>query len=168
MESREYKFRLCRRVIYLGIIHILLALALGYVLYTLYDGDYISVWFTSVVVAYISLLTLSIPRRIIVTPESITIRCILEIKEMKISDIVKIRRVPPRSLRWIIPLFSSWGFFGYYGKYFDLRRAEKVYLYASEWSEFIEIVDIYDDRYYISCRECEELTQNLKRCREEV
>ncbi len=168
MESREYKFRFSSQVIYIGILYIAVVALLGYLLYVLYEGDYISVWFTSFMVAYIWLLTLSIPRRIVVTPEKVSIRCILEIRDIKISDIVKVRKVNPVNLRWVIPLFAGWKFFGYYGTYFDLHRAEKLRFYATEWRYFVEIVDIYDDRYYISCRDRDSLVKSIQGYREGV
>ena len=60
-------------------------------------------------------------------------------------------------MRWIIPLFAATGFFGYYGKFLNIREFDIVSIYASEWNNFVEITDIYDSRTYISCREADSL-----------
>lgn len=52
---------------------------LGWLLYHLYAGGFISAWFTSCVVALIALMALSIPRRIVVTEEKVEVRCLLDI-----------------------------------------------------------------------------------------
>ncbi len=160
-QRRVYKFNFSRQVILLGLLQILIAAGVGYVIYTHYEGDYISVWYTSVILALMLLLVLSIPQRVIITPSKVSISCVLELKEINIDDIVTIKRVNPRTLKWCIPLFAGFNFFGYYGLYFDLVRAERVRLYATEWRNLIEIVDIYDDRYYISCRDGEALVRDV-------
>ena len=65
-------------------------------------------------------------------------------------------------------LFGSSGFFGYYGKYFDLKEFEIVNIYASEWNNFVEIVDIYDSRTYVSCRDAEELIASINKQRNNI
>ena len=34
-------------------------------------------------------------------------------------------------------------------------------LYASEWRNFVEIVDIYEDRLYVSCADADRLVAEL-------
>ena len=119
---------------------------LGWLLYHLYAGGFISAWFTSCVVALIALMALSIPRRIVVTEEKVEVRCLLDITEVRREEIASVRRVDNRRMKWFIPLFGGYGFFGYYGHYLDLRRFERVKLYASEWRNFVEITDIYEER----------------------
>ena len=57
--------------------------------------------------------------------------------------------------------FGGCGFFGYYGHFIDLRRLERVRLYASEWRNFVEITDIYEDRLYVSCADADRLVAEL-------
>ncbi len=161
-ESKIFRFFFSNRVLYLGVLHIVVAALFAYLLYIFYDGGYLSVWFGALALALLCLQVLSIPRRIVVTPTQLKIICVLELTEINISDIVRIRKVNPRGLKWIVPLFGGWGFFGYYGIFFDLQRAEKIKMYATEWRYLVEIVDIYEDRYYVSCRNREELIKQIR------
>ena len=58
--------------------------------------------------------------------------------------------------------FGGYGFFGFYGHYFDLKNLERVKIYASEWRNFVEITDIYENRIYVSCTQGEELVNDLR------
>ena len=43
-----------------------------------------------------------------------------------------------------------------------LKTFEKVVVYASEWKNLVEIVDIYEQRYYVSCTQADELVALLQ------
>ncbi|MFR9603175.1 MAG: PH domain-containing protein [Rikenellaceae bacterium] len=161
-ENRVFKYNFSRKVLFWGVLQIIVVGLLGYWFYTLYEGGYISAWFASFIGALFALQTLSIPRKVEVTPHKVSIVCVLDLTEINIADIVKIRKVNPRTQRWLLPLMGAYGFFGYYGLFFDLRRFEKVKMYATEWQYFVEIVDIYDERFYISCRERDALIKYVQ------
>ncbi|MFI3302793.1 MAG: PH domain-containing protein [Rikenellaceae bacterium] len=165
MEDRVYKFKFSNRVIYFGLLHIAFCVLFAYLLYILYEGGYHSVWFVTFVLALIALLIFSIPRRMVVTPKQLKIFCVLELTEINIADIVKVRKVNPRSMKWLMPMFASYGFFGYYGIFFDWRHAERIKMYTTEWQNIVEIVDIYEDRYYISCRHSDIFVKDIQRRR---
>lgn len=135
-------------------------------LYTLYTGGFFSAWFVSFVLALIALMILSIPRRIVLLDNTLEIQCIFDITEIDVSEIARIRKVRTRKLRWAMLLFGSAGFFGYYGKYFDLKEFEVITIYASEWNNFVEIVDIYDSRTYVSCRDADALIASVREARD--
>ena len=78
-----FKYRFDRRTIYWTIVYLILLLVLGWLLYHLYEGGYLSAWFTSFIAALIALLTLSIPRKIAVSPDKVEIRCLLDITEIR-------------------------------------------------------------------------------------
>lgn len=156
-----YKYRFDRHTIYWSIVYIGIFILLGWLLYHLYEGGYLSAWFTSFVVALIALMSLSIPRKIVVTEEKIEVRCLLDITEIRRDEIAAVRRVEPQRIKWFIPLFGGCGFFGYYGRYLDLRRFEQVRLYASEWRNFVEITDIYEEKLFVSCAEADKLVEEL-------
>jgi len=160
MES-SYKYRFDRRTLYWSLIYLIVFALLGGLLYELYEGGYLSAWFTSFVVALIALMALSIPRRIIVDDEKVEIRCLLDITEIPRAEIASVRRVDAKRMKWIVPLFGGCGFFGYYGHFIDLRRLERVRLYASEWRNFVEIVNIYEERLYVSCTDADRLVAEL-------
>ena len=68
MQS-TYKYRFDHSTIYWTLIYIIVFVLLGGLLYHLYEGGYLSAWFTSFIVALIALMSLSIPRRIVVTED---------------------------------------------------------------------------------------------------
>lgn len=156
-----YKYRFDRRTLYLTLIHLVVFGLLGLLLYRLYEGGYLSAWFTSFVVALIALMALSIPHRIVVSDEKVEVRCLLDITEISRSEIVSVRRVDRAEMKWVVPLFGACGFFGYYGHFLDLKRPERIRIYATQWRDFVEIVDIYDERLYVSCPDPDRLTAEL-------
>lgn len=137
-------------------------------LYTLYTGGFFSAWFVSFVLALMALMILSIPRRIVLLDNKVEIQCIFDITEIDIAEIAQIEKVDKEKLRWTMLLFGSSGFFGYYGKYFDFKELEFVTIYASEWNNFVEIVDIYDSRTYVSCRDAEALIASINEQRNNI
>ena len=145
---------LARRTFY-----ILVLALIGLGLHSLYIGGYLSAWFVSLVVALFALMSLSIPRKIVVKKATVEILCLLDMTEIPRMEIASVQRVDPRR---VVPLFGGYGFFGYYGYYFDLKTFEKVVVYASEWKNLVEIVDIYEQRYYVSCTQADELVALLQ------
>ena len=63
--EKTYKYRFSRRAIYWTLVYLVVFVLLGWLLYHLYEGGYLSAWFTSFIVALIALMSLSIPRRIV-------------------------------------------------------------------------------------------------------
>ena len=156
-----YTYRFSRRTIYVSIIYLAIFALLGWALYHLYEGGYLSAWFTSFIVALVALMALSIPRKIVVSDDRVEIRCLLDITEIRRDEIASVRRVEKRRMKWMIPIFGGYGFFGYYGHFLDLRRLDRVRIYASEWRNFVEITDIYEDRLYVSCTDADRLVAEL-------
>lgn len=156
-----YKYRFDRRTIYWTLIYVAVFGLLGFGLYRLYEGGYLSAWFTSFIIALVALMALSVPRKIVVTDQTFQVRCLLDITEIDRSKIASARSVEPKEMKWIVPLFGACGFFGYYGHYYDLRSFTRVKFYATEWRNFVEIVTVYEDRLYVSCREAEKLVAEL-------
>lgn len=157
-----YKYRFDRRTFYWTLAHLAVFTLMGFGLYYLYEGGYFSAWFTSFIVALVALMSLSIPRKIVVKEDSVEIRCLLDITEIQRKDIRAVRRIDNmRRMKWLVPLFGGCGFFGYYGYFFDLRRFEMVRLYASVWRNFVEIEDRYDERIIVSCPDVDRLIAEL-------
>ncbi len=159
--KRSFDYKFDRRTIVLTVLMLLLCAAGSVLLYTLYTGGFFSAWFVSFVLALIALMVLSIPRRIVMLDNTLEIQCIFDITEIDVNEIAHIRKVDKEKLRWTMLLFGSAGFFGYYGKYFDIREFEAITIYASEWNNFVEIEDIYESRIYVSCREADALIASV-------
>ena len=160
--EKIYKYRLGRRVLYISILYLLAAAAIATLLAFLFQGGSISAWFISLIVAVVALMMLSIPRRVVVDDEGIEIQCIAEDTTLSYDDIVKICKVEKRDMRACIPIFGATGFFGHYGRFFNLRTMELVHIYASRWGKFVEISDIYGNKYYISCEERDDMVERVE------
>lgn len=156
-----YKYRFDRRTLYWTALYVVVYIGLGYGLYRLYAGEYLSAWFISCVGALMILMALSIPRKLVVTDASLEIRCLLDITELRRDEIVGARRVEADEMRWLLPLFGGCGFFGYYGHFFDLRHFDRLLIYASRWRDLVEIMTVYDDRIWVSCEAADELVSLL-------
>lgn len=163
MESELiYKFRFSRRVWLLSALYVVIFALLAVALYFLYEGGYLSAWFSSCIVALLLLMSLSIPRKIRLNDERLRIDCLMDITELPFHEIASVRRVERSEMKGIIPLFGGFGFFGYYGHYLDVIQVERVRIYASEWDHFVEITDIYESRLYVSCSEADKLVAAIR------
>ncbi len=161
MESRRYLYCRDRVTLYWTALHIVAILFGVVLLLMLFKGGLFSAWFVSFVVAAVLLMLLSVPRDIEVDDEMVKINCLLDTTEIRLENILSVRKISPREMRWVFPLFGGCGFLGYYGHYFDLKHFRRVVVYASEWRYLVEIVDVYEEHYYLSCREREELVEEL-------
>lgn len=165
--KRSFEYKTDRITIIRTALLCVVSVVIAVALFFLYRGGYLSAWFSSVIIAIVALMTLSIPRRIVVLDHTIEIQCISDITEINLREIASVRRADRRRMRWIVPLFGGIGFFGYYGKYFDLKEFDTVNMYASEWNNFVEITDIYDSRTYVSCREADDLIAAIAQAKDE-
>lgn len=114
------------------------------------EGGYITAWAVSFASAVMLLYIMSVPRKIIVGDTALEIRCTVEITRIKYSELRSVRRIPPEAMhgRWV--MLGSYGLFGYYGYYIDWRNWEPIKLYCKQWDNFIEITDVWEQRYIIS------------------
>ncbi len=162
MKSSRYNYHLDRVSIYWSIIHIVGFVLIGYLLYNFYVGGFFSAWFVSFGVAVIILMALSVPRYIEVDDRRLWVNCVLDNTEIEIQNIISIQKVSPRRIRWVLPIFGGCGFWGYYGHFFDIRHFRRVVIYATEWRYLVEVIDIYEDHYYISCRDRDRLIDEIE------
>lgn len=160
----EYKYTIDNKTKYRTLVHFLIFIGVAVGLFVLFEGGYILAWFISIVVAIIALMALSIPRKVIVSQDGIDICCISDYTFIPYNEIASVRAVDNNQMKFTVPIFAATGFFGYYGCFLNLRNMDFVKIYASKWSGFVEITDIYEDKYYISCDdECELMERILER-----
>lgn len=159
--EKIYKYRFGRRVIYSSILYLLLVAGLSVLLALFYEGGYISAWFISLILAVLTLMILSIPRRVVVDEEGIEIQCIAEDTTLSFEDIANIRKIDKREMNSCLPIFGAVGFFGHYGRFLNLRTMEFIHIYASRWGKFVEITDIDGNKYYISCEERDDIIKRV-------
>ena len=152
---RSFNYTFNRKTKFRTSITLIIVIIVAVALYELYMGGFFSAWFVSLIAALMALMVLSIPRRIVLLDDKLEIQCLLDITEFDIREIASMRKVPVKDMRWAIRILGAAGFFGYYGKFFNLKEFEIITIYASEWDNFVEITDIYDSRTYVSCREAD-------------
>ena len=161
-----FKYRNGRYTLYWTAVYIIVIVLLAALLMQLYEGGYVSAWFGSFIAALVALMLMSVPRSIVVTEQTLQIRCLLDITEIRLSEISSIRAVSRKEMGWKFPIFGSFGFFGSFGHFIDFKRFRMVEIYATEWGNFVEIKTIYEDTYYVSCHERDRLISLLQeRCK---
>lgn len=161
MESRVYSFYRDKVTVIWTVFHFVGFVFGAWLIYVLYDGGLFSAWFIAFFVALFCLMVLSVPKSMSVDEDHLTIDCVMDVTQIKISNIISVKKISPRKIRWVLPIFGGCGFFGYYGHYFDFRSFRRILIYATEWRYLVEIVDIYEDHIYISCRDRDALIAEL-------
>ena len=157
-----YPCKTNRKTRWLTAVYIVVIAVLATFMALLYEGGYLSAWFVSFVLALAALTVLSIPRRLTVSESALSIRCVLDITEIPFTDIVTVRPVGRKDMRWILPIFGVKGFFGYYGHFLNFKGMRHIEMYASTWGDFVEITTIYEKTYFVSCTERDELIAILR------
>lgn len=150
----KIKFRYGRadgRVWLVTILSLLLFAALCLWLFMTAEGAYyLAVWTTAVGVLLAAFVMLSIPRRIIIHDEELELRCWVETTYISLGSIVDVEVVGSEGFRGKIPLLGVYGFWGYYGRYLDLRRWRIHKVYAKRRSGCVAI-HTSRERYLVSC-----------------
>lgn len=161
MASRVYTFYRDKVTVVWSVVHIIGFVLGAWLIYALYDGGLFSAWFIAMIIALLCLMVLSVPKSIVVDDRHLTIDCVMDVTQIKLNNIISVKKVSPRKIRWVLPIFGGCGFWGYYGHFFDFRSFRRVTIYATEWRYLVEIVDIYEDHIYISCRDRDALIAEL-------
>ena len=160
--EKTYKYRLGKRVVWTSALYIVAFAGVAVALAFIYEGGYIFAWYISLILAVLALMILSIPRKVVLADDGIEIHCISDYTLLKYEEIASIRKVEKSEMQACLPIFGALGFFGHYGRFINLQSMDIIHIYASRWGHFVEITDIDNDKYYISCEEADELISHLK------
>lgn len=162
MENR-YNYTLDKRGRHITTtITVIVLLIAGFLLYRFMNtGTYIPAWFLSIAFAIGALYVLSIPRFIRVTDSSVEIHCLVELTKLHLDDIKSIKRIDNAAMKHSVPLLGSYGFWGYYGYYFNLTEWEMLKVYASKWNDFVEIEDIYEQKFIVNCDQADDFVADV-------
>ena len=125
------------------------------------DGGYLHAWLLSILVGILALYILWIPRYTTIDENNLEIQCVVELTRIDIRDIRSIRKVQTQEYKYLFPVIGSYGFFGYYGYFLNLKGWDMVKVYAGEWDNLLEIVDIYEQTYLISSRQADALIESV-------
>lgn len=156
----KFKYRTDRKTIYVSLALMTLMVALGIALMLSYRGGFISTWYLTLTVALVALAALSIPRNIVINSNTVEVRCLCNLIEIERAEIVSVRRISRKELH-VVPVLGIWGLFGYYGTFLDYRNMSWVQIYATQWNDFVEIVDSSDNCYCLSSERADELIASL-------
>lgn len=151
--NKKYKYKKDALSKWLAAVYIAVVAAGFVMLYLYYDGTYFSAWFFSVFLVVIAFAVLSIPRYLLVTESAVEIHCVVEMTRILLADISSIREVEKKEVHPAVPLIGSYGFFGYYGYWLNIRKWDIFKMYASQRKNYVEITDIYEEVYIVSCRD---------------
>ncbi len=167
MYYTEFLCRLDRRTRALTwiIASTLVLLVVFFVLYS--RSGYFPTWFLFFGVTIALLYVLSIPRKIRITDAAIEIHCVVELTSIALDDIALIRPMERGEMRRSCPLLASYGFFGYYGWYYNLSEWSLYKVYAAQWRNFVRIEDIYETVYVISCDDPSAFVRSVSEARRE-
>lgn len=139
---------------------LVVAILLGFAFYTS-GGSYFPAWLTTLALSIMVLGMLSIPKKLVLTPFSLEVHCLMEITRIAYGDIVRVKLLEKGQMRWCVPFFGVYGVFGYYGYYLDLRRFRTVKVYGRRWSNFVMIEDRFHNLYVLAVEDCDELVKRL-------
>ena len=129
--------------------------ALSAVLFASAGGAYyIAAWATSLCVAVGLLFILSKPTRIVLNDKTLELRCLLDTTYLPLDSIVDIVTLGSKGFSQKIPLIASFGFWGYFGRYADLKGKRLYNIYATNRKQCVAIHTTHH-RYLISCRNAE-------------
>ena len=85
--------------------------------------------------------------------------------EIPVEDIVRVERRERSEMRWTIPLLASYGFFGFFGFFINMRTFDIQRIYASQWNNFVEIVNLDEQHSIVSCDDPDGLVEAIEEAR---
>lgn len=161
MELR-FIYTLDRRCKWISAIYVALLAAIFAAVALCVEDGYMRAWVFSLPLAVAALYVLSIPRYISVSAEKLEIHCVVEMTRIEICDIASIRIMEKQDYDRTFPVLGSYGFFGYYGYYLDLRKWDMIKMYASRRQGLVEITDISEQVFVVSCRDAKTLVEAVQ------
>lgn len=164
LRFKYVRDKLCKR---LSLVYVILIASVFTAIFFLVADGYLRAWLYSFALAVIALYILSIPRYVSVDGDKLEIRCVVELTRVEICDIASIRKTSRDDYKRTFPLLGSFGFFGYYGYYLDLRRWDIIKVYLAERAHYVEITDIFEQVFVISCRDADRLIDAVEQARKQ-
>ena len=139
---------------------VLLGVVIAHLWITAEGAFYLAAWVSMTAVVVVALCMLSVPRRIIVSDDEVEIRCLVESTYIPLRSIADVEVVEGDGMRRKFPLLGIYGFWGYYGRYFDLAKGKLHKVYATKRTGCVAI-HTSKCRYLVSCSAPEMLRQMI-------
>lgn len=158
----KYKMRYSKLMLTMSVVLILAIIAVLVYFYIVSGGSFFPAWLTILGISIGLLVLLSIPRYVILSPQSIEIHCVLELTTIRYDDIVKIRTLTNDEMRFSVPFCGIFGLFGYYGYYINLKKMRTFRLYSRKWDNFVMVHDKFDNCFVFGVENSDELVKRVQ------
>ena len=112
---------------------------------------YLAAWVTMAGVVLGALCMLSVPWRIWLSDGELELRSLVDVTYIPLRSIVDVEVVGEEVLKRKMPLVGAYGFWGYYGRFLDLKRWRFYRVYATRRSGCV-VIHTTKRRYVVSCR----------------
>ena len=112
---------------------------------------YVAAWVAALCVAVVVLFLLSKPTRIILDDRTLELRCLVDTTYTPVESIVDIVSLGKEGFGRKVPVAGSYGFWGYFGRYADLKSRRIYRIYATTRKSCVAIHTTHH-RYLVSCR----------------
>lgn len=126
------------------------------------NSGYLKWWIPFFSFTLIALGAISSPVAIAIGKKEIEFHCLLEETKIKISSIEHIYSLNSTYARiYIIPIFTTFGFLSYNGRYYDIKNQRWVKVISTEQKNLIMIECIGRKAYIISATNREEVINSI-------
>jgi hypothetical protein len=99
------------------------------------------------------------PIRLKANGDKITIRLLLVLREVPLSEVIEVRQISKFDVSGSIRTFGSGGLFGYLGR-FKNNKLGSYTMYATEWNNLV-LVRTNNKKYVISCTKAQDFVEYI-------
>lgn len=132
----EYRYGMNRRTALATATYLTVTALAAFILAWELDGWYIAVWFLLIAASLLGIAVISAPKRCRITDTAFEIDTLAGRTELKFSEIESVERT---ETKFLLPIWASIGFIGYFGLYFNPSRLKPERMYSTRWSPAFRI-----------------------------
>ena len=125
-------------------------------------GTYLSGWFAFSAIAVLLLVAMSAPNRIVITNKNVILHGYVDLYQIPLSEIKSIEIVHKKCYKHYIPIFVSFGYFGYFGYFLNWKQMEFCMVYATKYTNWVEIKTVEKNTYIINVDNPEFFIENYE------
>ncbi len=112
-------------------------------------------------ICFALLALISAPVALYIGDDEMEIHGMMEEIRIKYISIKKIEPISTKDARKLLPLISTMGLFGYFGKYYDRKNRRYIKLMASQFDNFVLIECKGKRNYIVSIRDYDRVVHNI-------
>lgn len=141
-----------RRVWWMSMVIILALGGLCAWLFATAEGAYyLAAWTTMTAAVIVALCLLSVPYRVVLSEDKLELRALVESVYIPLHSVVDVEVVGSKGFGRKLPLWGVGGFWGYYGRWIDVRGWKIYRVFATRRTGCVAI-HTTKHRYLVSCR----------------